>query len=300
MPSASVVQYAHLHLIVFIWGFTAVLGALISIDAIPLVWYRMGVATLLLWGYLLWRRQQLRFAPRTLLAFAAAGLLIALHWVTFFGAVKLANVSVTLAIMSTGAFFTAFLEPVLFGRKIVLYEVLLGLIVIAGLYLIFDIDPAYTTGILMALASAFLGALFNVINGKLVQRYQASTISFYELGFGALFITIYLMLSGDFNAELFTLSTADAGYLFLLASVCTAYAFIAAVHVMKWLSPYTVMLTINLEPVYGIVLALLLLGDKEHMGPQFYLGAAIIFATVLLNGGLKLRQKRKRKTLNPS
>jgi drug/metabolite transporter (DMT)-like permease len=300
MPSVKAVQYAHLHLIVFIWGFTAVLGALISIEAIPLVWYRMGVASVLMWGYLLARRQRLRFGARTLLAFAVAGLIIALHWITFFGAVKLANVSVTLAIMSTGAFFTAFLEPILFGRKIVAYEVLLGLIVVAGLYLIFDIDPAYTTGILMALASAFLGALFNVINGKLVQRYQASTISFYELAFGALFITVFLAVRGELDASIFELTSSDALYLFLLASVCTAYAFIAAVHVMKWLSPYTVSLTINMEPVYGILLALILLGDNEHMGTQFYIGAGIILFTVLLNGFLKLNKKRKRAGNQPS
>lgn len=294
MPSDKALHYAHLHVIVFIWGFTAVLGALISIDAIPLVWYRMGIATLILLVYLLIKKQPLAFSPKVLIKFAVAGLLIALHWVTFFGAVKEANVSVTLAVMSTGAFFTAFLEPLFFKRRIIPYEVFFGLLAMVGLYLIFSVDTQYTLGIGLALISAFLGALFNVINGQLVQRYQASVISFYELGFGALFISIYLVATGQFGVDLFQLSSSDLIYLLILASICTAYAFIASVHVMKWISPYTVMLTINLEPVYGIILALLILGDAEFMSPRFYYGALIILLTVLANGVIKLKGKRKR------
>ncbi|WP_415373902.1 DMT family transporter [Patiriisocius sp. Uisw_017] len=298
MQNAKLLNYLHLHFIVFIWGFTAVLGALISIDALPLVWFRMLIATGLILIWISYKKKSLRFTPKTLAAFFIGGLIIALHWLAFFGAIKVANVSVTLAIMSTGAFFTSFLEPLFYKRKIIGYEVLFGLIVIAGLYIIFRVEGDYFNGMILALCSSFLGALFSVINGKFAVKYDASAISFYELGFGVLCISVYLLFTGSFSAEFFQLSTKDWIYLFILASACTAYAFIASVHVMKWISPYTVMLTINMEPVYGIILALLILGDAENMSSQFYYGAALIIATVVANGIIKNRIIRKKTSNN--
>lgn len=294
MRNDNLFNYLHLHLIVFIWGFTAVLGALISVEAIPLVWYRMLLASVFIYLFVKFRKIDLRFPKMTLAAFFFGGLLIALHWVAFFGAIKASNVSVTLAIMSTGAFFTSFLEPLFFRRKIIGYEVLFGLIVVVGLYIIFKVEGEYFWGIVLALTSSFLGALFSVINGGFAKRFNASAISFYELLFGMICITVFLFLSGSFDRSFFELSVNDIMYLLILASVCTAYAFIASIHVMKWISPYTVMLTINLEPVYGIILALLILGDTEKMSPQFYYGAGIIFITVIANGIIKLRGKRKK------
>lgn len=298
MQNAKLLNYFHLHFIVFIWGFTAVLGALISIEALPLVWFRMLIATGLILIWIGYKKKSLRFTPKTLAAFFIGGLIIALHWLAFFGAIKVANVSVTLAIMSTGAFFTSFLEPLFYKRKIIGYEVVFGLIVIAGLYIIFRVEGNYFNGMILALCSSFLGALFSVINGKFAVKYDASAISFYELGFGVLCISVYLLFTGSFSAEFFQLSTKDWIYLFILASVCTAYAFIASVHVMKWISPYTVMLTINMEPVYGIILALLILGDAENMSSQFYYGAALIIATVVANGIIKNRIIRKKRSNN--
>ena len=297
MQNDKLLNYLHLHFIVFIWGFTAVLGALISIEAIPLVWYRMLMATGFILLFLKFRKTPLKFSKKTLAGFALAGLIIALHWLAFFGAIKVGNVSVTLAIMSTGAFFTSLLEPLFYKRKIIGYEVFFGLLVIVGLYVIFNVEGDYFYGILLALSASLLGALFSVINGKFAVKYNASAISFYELGFGMLCITVYLAFSGSFTAEFFQLKNTDWLYLFILASACTAYAFIASVHVMKWISPYTVMLTINMEPVYGIILALLILGDDENMSPQFYYGALIIVATVIANGIVKNRLNRKKRTL---
>lgn len=298
MRNDKLYNYLHLHFIVFIWGFTAVLGALISLEAIPLVWYRMLLATGIVFIFLKVSRHNLKFSTKTLVGFALAGIIIALHWLTFFGAIKASNVSVTLAVLSTGAFFASLLEPLLYGRKIIMYEVFFGLLVIAGLYIIFDVESSHTLGIILALVSAFLSALFSVINGKFVLKYKAAVISFYELLFGVLGISIYLAFSGKFTNAFFTISTHDWLYLFILASACTAYAFIASVHVMKWISPYTVMLTINMEPVYGIVLALLVLGDSENMSPQFYYGAVIILITVIANGIIKISQERKRRRLH--
>lgn len=298
MRNDKLLNYLHLHFIIFIWGFTAVLGALISLEAIPLVWYRMLVATLIIFAFLKFKKEKLNFSLKTLSGFALGGVIIALHWLTFFGAIKASNVSVTLAVLSTGAFFASILEPLIYGRKVILYEVLFGLVVVAGLYVIFDVEASYTLGIVLALISAFLSALFSVINGKFVLKHNASAISFYELMFGVLGITIYLAFSGSFTADFFKVSAYDWMYLLILASVCTAYAFIASVHVMKWISPYTVMLSINMEPVYGIILALIILGDSENMSPQFYYGALIILVTVVANGIIKITQERKRRRLS--
>lgn len=287
MPNAKLKNYLHLHFIVFIWGFTAVLGALISIDAIPLVWYRMLIASLVILAFVFVRKKTLRVHKKLLGWYLFGGFLIALHWLAFFHAIKVSNVSITLAMMSTGAFFTSILEPIIYKRKLIGYEILFGLIVMVGLYIIFRVEGDYLSGILFALSAAFLGAVFSIINGKLVQKNDATVISFYELLGGAGFITIYLLVSQGFTADFFLLSTTDWLYIIILATFCTAYAFIASTAVMKHLTPYTVMLTINLEPVYGIFLAYLIFGEKEQMSPQFYYGALIILATVVLNGILK-------------
>lgn len=301
MPSDKLRSYLHFHVIVFIWGFTAVLGALITLDAVPLVWYRMLLASAFIFLWIKWKKKKLRLAPKRVMVLLIAGVIIAAHWLTFFGAIKVSNVSITLALLSTGAFFTSILEPVFYKRKVIWYEILFGLIVICGLYIIFKVETEYLAGIILALMSAFLSAVFSLINGKLAKKEDASVISFYELLTGTGAITIYLLIvtffgSGitGFSTEFFSLSAADWGYLLILASICTAYAFIASVAVMRHLSPYTVMLTINLEPVYGILLAFWVFGSEEAMTPEFYYGAAIILSTVIMNGFLKTRRKIKK------
>ena len=291
MQNDKLLNYFHLHFIVFIWGFTAVLGDLITIEAVPLVWHRMLLGSLFVLIYIIYNKGVLKVSLRSLIKFAFVGLLIALHWLAFFSAVKVSNVSITLAMMSTGAFFASFLEPIFFKRKIIGYEVIFGLIVIIGLYIIFKVESEYLSGILLALLASFLGALFSIFNGMMVKSHNATVISFYELLFGVVFITIYILSIDGFDNAFFNLSGSDWTYLIILASICTAYAFIASVHVMKWISPYTVMLTTNMEPVYGILLALLILGEKEYMSPAFYLGAIIILITVVLNGIIKTRKK---------
>lgn len=301
MPNDKLRSYLHFHVIVFIWGFTAVLGALITLDAVPLVWYRMLLASGFIYLWIKFRKKKLRLAPKRVMVMLIAGVVIAAHWLTFFGAIKVSNVSITLALLSTGAFFTSFLEPIFYRRKVIWYEILFGLVVICGLYIIFKVETEYIAGILLALLSAFLSAVFSLINGKLAQKEDASVISFYELLTGTAAITIYLLIitfsgssTAGFSNEFFDVSAMDWTYLLILASVCTAYAFIASVAVMKHLSPYTIMLTINLEPVYGILLAFWIFGSEEAMNPEFYYGAAIILSTVILNGFLKTRRKFKK------
>jgi drug/metabolite transporter (DMT)-like permease len=293
MPSDNLKSYLHLHLIVFIWGFTAILGALITLDALPLVWFRMLFAVGFIAVYLVFKKIRLRISIKTALQFLFAGLIIALHWFTFFKAIKISNISLTLACLSTGAFFTSLLEPIFYGKKIVWYEVFFGLLVVFGLYIIFNVEGNYFYGMLIALSSAFLSALFAVINSKFVKEHDPILISFYELSGGVVFFTFLLLFSHSFSTTFFSLSAKDLMYLMILSSVCTAYAFIASTSIMKFLSPYTVMLTINLEPIYGIILAVLVFKEKERMCFEFYIGAIIILLTVLLNSFIKSYKKRK-------
>lgn len=298
MPSDKFKNYLHLHFIVFIWGFTAVLGKLISIDALPLVWYRMLMAAVLILFYVGLRRFSLKVPFAALRMMIFAGIVIALHWVTFFMAIKVSNVSIALATMSTGAFFTAFLEPILYKRKIIWYEICFGALVIFGLYIIFQVETDYLLGMGLALISAFLGAIFSLINGKLIKHNKPSMISFYELAAGVCFLSIYLLFTQSFTRDFFVLSGKDWLYIFVLASICTAYAFIASVKIMRFISPYTVMLTVNLEPVYGIVLAFIFLGESEKMTPLFYFGGILILITVIANGILKHKSGQKQKQLD--
>ena len=291
MRSDNLKNYLHLHLIVFIWGFTAILGALITLDAVPLVWFRMLFAVGFIALYIFYKKLPLQVSYKLLLKLLFAGLIIALHWFTFFHAIKISNVSITLACLSTGALFASILEPILYGKKIVPYEVFFGLVVVVGLYIIFKVEANYFWGILTGLSSAFLSALFTIINSKLVKECHATVISFYELTGGVLFFTVFLLFNHSFEVGFFQLSFHDLMYLLLLSSVCTAYAFIASTSLMKFLSPYTVMLTINLEPVYGIILAVVIFEEKERMSLNFYIGAFLILLTVILNAVIKSRNR---------
>jgi drug/metabolite transporter (DMT)-like permease len=299
MPNDNLKSYLHLHFIVFVWGFTAVLGKLISLDAMPLVWFRMLLAVGFILVYIGITKTSLKVPRKTLLGLLLAGLIIALHWFTFFKAIKVSNISVTLACLSTGAFFASLLEPIFYGRKIIWYEVLFGIIVFLGLYIIFNIDGHFINGIVLALSSAFLSALFSMINGKYAKEYNPSVISFYELLGGVLFFSVYLWCSGSFNSNFFAISKSDWVYLIVLSTFCTAYAFIASVKVMQFLSPYTVMLTINLEPIYGIILAVIVFKETEKMSVNFYIGALIILSTVILNGILKYFNKNRQRNSEP-
>ena len=288
MLSDKLKNYLHLHLLVFIAGFTAILGELITIESIPLVWFRMLIASGLMIIYLKFKKIKLAINFKAIIKFFLAGIIIALHWITFFESIEQSNISIALAMFSTGTFFASFIEPLFFKRKIIWYEIIFGIIVILGVWLITQTELNYLNGILLGISSAFFSSLFAVINGQFVKRYSASVIPFYEFISGTLFISLFILFLGDgFNAEFFNLSNLDWLYLFILGSICTAYAFMAAVYIMKHISPYTVVLTYNLEPIYGIFLAIILFPIKEKMSLQFYVGAFIIISVVILNGILK-------------
>jgi drug/metabolite transporter (DMT)-like permease len=287
MQNGKLGSYLNLHLIVFIWGFTAILGALISINADALVWYRMLFAGAFLFLFILFKKKSFVVPPKEFFKLVFVGFLIAVHWIFFFKAIHISNVSITLSVFSLGAFLAAILEPLFYGRKVLWYEVFFGLVIIAGLGIILQVEMNYFEGMMYALASIIIGVLFTLMNGKLIEKNDSSVITFYEFMAGVFFISIYFLFENKFNVEFFTLTSNDWILLLILASVCTAYAFTASVKVMQKLSPYTIMLTTSLEPVYGIILAYFLLGGKEKMSFGFYMGALLIVVTVILNGIVK-------------
>ncbi len=291
MPSANVKAHLHLNLIVFIWGFTAILGELISLTDVNLVWYRMGLAGIFLLIYAKIKGLPLQMPIKQAGKLVLVGGLIAIHWIFFFKAIDLANVSITLAMFSVGAFFGSILEPIFFNRRMLWYEVLFGLIIIAGLYVMMQVEMHHFWGAVAALFSVFIGVVFTLFNGKLIREHNPVVITTYEFFAGFFFVSLYLLFNGNFTPEFFDVSARDWMFLLILASVCTAYAFTASVGVMRKLTPYTVVLTTNLEPVYGILLAYFIIGESERMSTSFYIGAALILVTVILNGILKSREK---------
>lgn len=280
-------NYLHLHLIVILLGFTAILGALITLPAIQLVWYRMLIALIGLWIYFLIKKIPFKLQIIKILPLLGIGVVVALHWITFFHAINVSNVSVTLGVFASTTLFTSFLEPLTQKRRIFWLEVLIGIIIIGGIYLIFQYEFQYMEGILYALLSALLNGLFVVLNRNISKRHHPTVTSFYEMIGGVLFISIFLFMSGTFDPVFFTVSHQDVFYLLILGTICTAYAFAAIVHVMKVLSAYTVVLSINLEPVYGIVMALIFFPEAEQMSAGFYAGTLIIILSVFAYPVLK-------------
>ncbi len=283
--------YLLMHFIVFIWGFTPILGKVITLDALSLVWYRILIALPAIFIFIKLRGASAVIDAKTLLMFFGIGSVIALHWLAFYAAVKI-NISVTMACFSCGAFFSAIIEPFFFKRKHSITELLMGLIAIAGIGFIFSIETKYTWAIILSILAALGSALFSVINGTLVKKYDSRLISLYELAGGLTTLSIYFMFTGAFTADFFAVSLSNWGYLLIFGLICTAFTFIASVEIMKEISPYTLNLTVNLESIYGIFWAYIIFGDSEHMSTEFYIGAAMIFMVVFLNAWLKNRAKK--------
>jgi len=293
MPRNNLANHIHLHFIIFIWGFTAVLGKLISIDAVPLVWFRLLIATIVLLIFLVIKKEKLTCSKIALTHFLFGGVIIGLHWLTFFYAIKVSNISITLTALATGAIFTSILEPLFLNKKIVFYELLFSSLTVVGIIIIFNVESQFKFGIIIALISAFLSASFSILNSIYVKKYDVTVLSFYELLFALLTITVILLYNQSFSIEFFNLSANDWLYISILGTICTAYALTASTKLLKHISPFTMMLTINLEPVYGIILALIVFGDSEKMQPNFYYGAILIFVMVILNGIISARKKRQ-------
>lgn len=291
-----------MHLTVIIWAFTGILGNLITISPTAYVWYRVMIAIVSLFLYFkLITKDSIRIPWKKVGQFAATGFVIATHWLLFFHSIRQGTVSVTLVCVSSVTLFTAILEPLFNKRKIDVADVIVGLMIVAGIILIFSFESQYAVGIILGLTSALFGSVFGIFNSIYArkEKYVPSIISFYELIGAVFFIFLILLVTGNlFHLEKPT--NADILYIVILGTFCTAFAFVASVMVMKQLSAFRVALITNLEPIYGIFLALVIFGAGEKMSSGGYLGAVIVLASVFIYPTLKNKMEKRAISLKKS
>lgn len=272
-----------LHIAVFLAGFTAILGKLIGLNEGLLVWYRLLITVLTLALILFFKKRLERISLKDALQISGVGIIVAAHWVAFYGSVKYATVSVALVCFSASGFFTAFFDPLIFKRRINLIEVLLGMLVIAGIFIIFNFHPQYKVGIIFGILSAVGSALFPIFNKKLLTRFTPQTLTLYELGGGFLLLSLLMpFYLQQFPATYYLPTNWDWVWLFILAWLCTVLCFDLQLNALKKLSPFTANLTYNLEPVYGIVFSFLFFRENKLLNWHFYVGVGLILLAVML------------------
>jgi drug/metabolite transporter (DMT)-like permease len=292
MPSSKNIAYIELHIAIFLFGFTAILGKLIQLSEFEIVWYRLIFTSISLLFIPRIFRYIKSIPARERWKLAGIGMIVTLHWICFYGSIKYANVTVALSVLSTTAFFTAILEPLMLKTRFSWTQVILGVMIIPGMFLIFSFGSIYITGIILALFAAILASLFSVLNKRMVQKHHPLAITFIELGSGWLFLTIifpfYFLLSG---ITVSLPSAHDFLYLVILALLCTTIAYYLALKALKHLSAFTSNISINLEPVYGIIMAMLIFSEQKEMNIGFYLGAVIIILSIFIHTFLEYRKK---------
>lgn len=280
-----------LHLIVFLWGFTAILGKLIHTDAEGLVFYRMFFAALFLYVFIRFiMKESLKVSWRIFSLLAVIGGFMAFHWLFFFHSIKVSNVSIALSCLSLSTLFASVLEPIIFKRKVDFTEVIMGIIIVICMGLIFKTEFHYKEGIFYGILTALFGTVFSVLNGKVFGKTSAGTIIFYEIFSGWIILTVFYLLTN----QIFTvteISYRDLALIIVLAGLFTAYPMLESVKLMKYFSPFTLILTVNLEPVYGIILAFFIFGESEQMSPVFYIASLMMILAIVANGILKSRRK---------
>lgn len=293
---ASSTDYLKLHFIVFLWGFSAILGKLVSIPTVEMVWYRSILATLGMGAVIYFTKGTFKVSGNDLIKLFAIGFIVSFHWIAFFGSARVSNVSVSLVGFATNSLWAALLEPWFNKTRIKKYEVLLGMIVLAGLYIIFSFDFEYKLGLLLGILAGFTSALFSVFNSKMVKQISARTITFYEmigvfLGTG-IFLPLYQYTWATDHQWHLLPTGMDFLYIAILAGVCSVYAYTVAVELMKRISVFMIQLTLNLEPVYGIIMALIIFDQQEKMNLNFYIGTLVILGAVITYPLVKKRFDR--------
>lgn len=282
-----------LHFIVFLWGFTAILGKLILADAHILVFYRMLFAAIFLYLYLrLVKKDSIKVSKNLLFKLVGIGSVMAFHWLFFFQSIKVSNVSIALSCLSLSTLFAALIEPLVFRRKPDWAEVVIGIIIVICISLIFNAELKYKEGIIYGILCALFGTIFSVFNGKMFGKTSSGNIIFYEIAGGWLIISLFFIFTGQISS-VGEISYTDIALVLLLASVFTAYPMFESVKLMKFISPFTLILTVNLEPVYGIILAFFIFGASEHMSPVFYGASFVMIASIVVNGIIKSRRKKE-------
>jgi drug/metabolite transporter (DMT)-like permease len=294
--------YLILHIIVLVWGITGILGDEIDVSAEKITFFRTGISfvSLLLVG--LFIKESKKLSPKELLFLLGTGVIVGLHWFCFFYSIKVSTVSIGVVCMSSSTLFTSFLEPILFKRKVLPSEVVLSLAIMAGIIIIFGFETQYAEGIKYGLLSAFFAAFFTVANGKFISKISSFKITKYEMLGGFLTLAVILAIGGQINGEIMNVSLTDWGYLTILGVICTTIAFMVSVWVMKHVTPFTVSMSVNMEPIYTIIIALIIAGvrgsTKENMSTGFYVGGLIIIASIFLNGYIKQRKNPKKVIAN--
>lgn len=285
-----------LHFIVFLWGFTAILGKLVMANAQILVFYRMLFAAVFLYIYLRFiAKRSLHLSWKFMLQLIGIGSLMAFHWLTFFHSIKVSNVSITLSCLSLSTLFAAFLEPWIYKRKLDLTEVIIGIVIVICMSFIFNAELHYKWGIIYGIICAFFGCLFSVLNGKISGKTTPGNIIFYEIFGGWAVLAVLFLFSGQFM-DLGQITYKDLALITILAGVFTAYPMMESVSLMRYISPFTLILTVNLEPIYGIILAYFIFGDSEHMSPVFYIASLIMIIAIVVNGIIKTRRQKRLRT----
>lgn len=291
--------FIQLHIAVLLAGLTGVLGKLINLNEGLLVWYRLMLTALALWLLALLRRPSFRIQRKDMVRIFGVGAIAALHWVAFYGSIKYSNVSVGLLCFSSVGFFTALIEPLVFRHRVDWVELFLGLMVIAGIFLIFQVDPHYKTGIIIGLVSSLLGSLFPVLNKRILEKVPATTVTLYELTGGFLFLSMLLPVYLRFSPTVKMLpDLQDWLWLLVLSLACTVLAFNLSMYALKRLSAFTVNLSYNLEPVYGILLAFVLFREDKYLQGGFYIGFSLIILSIGLQM-IRLWRRQAKKTITP-
>lgn len=282
---------ARLHFIIFLWGFTAILGKIITLEASALVWYRMLLtSSILLVFVFFFQKETIKIPKKLFFKLLGVGFLMALHWLFFFQSIKVSNVSIALSCISTTTLFTAITEPIVYKRRLDWLEIIIGIVIVLGMILIFKTEIQYKEGIFYGILCALLASIFSVFNGKLHGSTTSGNIIFYEIFGGFLVLSGYFGLTGEI-LNFTQISWVDFWWVLLLAGLFTAYPMFESIRLMKHISPFTLVLAVNLEPIYGVVFAYLIFGESEHMSPIFYMASAVMLAAIFLNGFIKSRRK---------
>ena len=276
---------------VLILGFTGIFGKLISLNTIELVWYRMLIAFITLFTFLVFKKELTKIKKKDFFGLLFVGSLVAVHWFFFFESIKVSNVSVAVVCLSTASFFSAMIEPLFLKRKPKLYEYILGIVVFVTLFLMLEAETKYTMGYIYGIIASFLGTLFTLYNAKYINRLEASKITMVEMLAGVIIFSILMLINKEIGISNLKININDFVYLFLLGTICTAAVFVWMVEIMKYISPYSLIMAINLEPIYSIVLALIIFSESEHMNLSFYIGASVIILVVFLESYLKNKIK---------
>lgn len=279
-----------LHLMVVILGLTGVFGKLISLSAIHLVWYRMGIAFISLAIFLAFKKQLFSVSKKDFIGLLGVGALVTFHWLCFFESIKVSTVSVAVVCLATSSLFSALIEPFFFKRKFLFYEVIMGVVVVVALAFIMGTETKYFWGYFYGIMAALLATLFTLFNAKYINKVGAAKITMIEMLSGVIIISCILFFQQDYTVFTTKISVTDLTYLILLGTICTAMVFVWLTEIMRHITPYSLIMAINLEPVYSIIFALIIFGDNELMSSSFYLGSCVIIGIVFLDGYLKNRQ----------